>query len=70
MRLNLYPGDTQNLTLVTSFLALTTFSLLAQDAAKAPAKNFSKAVADIEIVVKNLEKSAKLYTAILHLNFP
>ncbi|MDE0860775.1 MAG: hypothetical protein OSA93_11505 [Akkermansiaceae bacterium] len=44
--------------------------MLAQNAAEAPAKNFSKAVADIEIIVKDLEKSAKLYTEILHLNFP
>ena len=58
------------LALVSSLPALTTSSLLAQDAAEAPAKNFSKAVADIEIIVKDLEKSAKLYTEILHLNFP
>jgi catechol 2,3-dioxygenase-like lactoylglutathione lyase family enzyme len=48
-----------------AFAAALCTSAIAQEGAPAPAKNFSTAVADIGIVVQDLEKSAKFYTEAL-----
>ncbi len=53
--------------LLSSLFLLSSVPALSEDEAKAPAKNFSNAVVDIGIVVKDLEKSAAFYTEVLGL---
>jgi lactoylglutathione lyase len=57
----------RSLALSSALLALCIAPALAQDEATKPAPTFAKASADIGIVVKNLDASAKFYTSALGL---